>query len=290
VIKTLVGVLELPETAGRSFDIGGAEILSYEMMLRSLAGILGKKRLFIPGPFSGIGFYAYIVSFLTPVPAPIAWSLMAGTTDTVVCESNEIDEFLSFRRLTYKEAVLRAMSREERDDVRTRWSDAYPPTHELAMKLRELERPPRYISSYSLDSEKPASALFRSFCGIGGREGWFHGNWAWRLAGIMDRILMGVGVSRGRRSASSLRVNDVIDFWRVEGLRQDEMLLLRSEMRLPGRAWLEFRVAPTMGRNRLSLTTYFEPRGLAGKAHWYIFVPFHHFIFVNLIRQIEKRS
>ena len=278
------------KTAGRSFDIGGAEILSYEMMLRSLASILGKKRLFVPAPFSGIGFYAYIVSFLTPVPAPIAWSLMAGTTDTVVCENNEIDGYLSFRRLTYKEAVLRAMSREEQDDVRTRWSDAYPPAHELAMKLRELERPTRYTSSYSLDSEKPASALFRSFCSVGGTEGWFHGNWAWRLAGILDRVLMGVGVSRGRRSSSSLRINDVVDFWRVEGLQQDEMLLLRSEMKLPGRAWLEFRVASTAGKNRLSLTTYFEPRGLAGKVHWYIFVPFHHFIFVNLIRQIEKRS
>jgi uncharacterized protein YbjT (DUF2867 family) len=290
VIKTLVGVLEIPETAGKSFDIGGGEILSYEMMLRSLASILGKKRLFIPGPFSGIGFYAYIVSFLTPVPAPIAWSLMAGTADTVVCENDEIDEYLSFRRLTYKEAVLRAMSREERDDVRTRWSDAYPPAHELAMKLRELERPPQYTRSYSLDSEKPASALFRSFCSIGGREGWFHGNWAWRLAGILDRVLMGVGVSRGRRSFSSLRINDAVDFWRVEGLQQDEMLLLRSEMKLPGRAWLEFRVAPTASKNRLSLTAYFEPRGLAGKAHWYIFVPSHHFIFFNLIRQIEKRS
>jgi hypothetical protein len=101
---------------------------------------------------------------------------------------------------------------------------------------------------------------------------------------------MGVGMSRGRRSSSSLRINDVIDCWRVENLQQDERLLLRSEMKLPGRAWLEFHVAPTTDKNRLSLTTYFDPRGLAGKAHWYIFVPLHHFIFVNLIRQIEKRS
>jgi len=290
VIKTLVGVLEIPETAGKSFDVGGAEILSYEMMLKSLADILGKKRLFIPGPFSGIGFYAYVVSFLTPVPAPIARALMAGTADTVVCENDEIEKHLPFRRLTYKDAVLRAMSREERDDVRTRWSDAYPPAHELAMKLRELERPPRYSRSYSVDSNKPALALFRSFCSIGGTEGWFHSNWIWRLAGILDRALMGVGISRGRRSSSSLRINDVVDCWRVEDLQEEEMLLLRSEMKLPGRAWLEFRVAPTADRNRLSVTAYFEPRGLAGKAHWHIFVPLHHFIFVNLIRQIEKRS
>jgi uncharacterized protein YbjT (DUF2867 family) len=290
VIKTLVGVLEIPETAGKSFDVGGAEILSYETMLRSLASILGKKRLFIPGPFSGISFYAYIVSFLTPVPAPIAWSLMAGTTDTVVCEDNDIAEYLSFRRLTYKDAVLRAMSREERDDVRTRWSDAYPPTHELAMKLRELERPPQYTSTYSLDSEKSASALFRSVCRVGGKEGWFHSNFMWRLAGILDRVLMGVGISRGRRSSSSLRINDVVDFWRVEDLRQDEMLLLRAEMKLPGRAWLEFRVSPAADGNDLSVTSYFEPRGSAGKTYWYTFVPLHHFIFDNLIAQIEKRA
>jgi len=290
VIKTLVGVLELPETAGKSFDIGGSETLSYEMMLRSLAKMLGRKRLFIPCPFCGIGFYAYIVSLLTPVPAPIAWSLMAGTRDTVVCEDNDIDEHLPFRRLAYRDAVLRAMSREERDDVRTRWSDAYPPAHELAMKLSELERPPRYSSTYWMDSPKPGPALFRSFCRVGGKEGWFHGNFMWRLAGILDRLLMGVGTSRGRRSSSSLRVNDVIDFWRVEALQPDELLLLRSEMKLPGRAWLEFRVAPTRDKNRLSLTTHFDPRGLAGIVHWYVFVPFHHFIFVNLIRQIEKRG
>jgi hypothetical protein len=158
------------------------------------------------------------------------------------------------------------------------------------MKLRAMEPPPRYTSTHSIDSEKPASALFRSICRVGGREGWFHSNFFWRLAGIVDELLMGVGVSRGRRSSSSLRVNDVIDFWRVEGLQQDEMLLLRSEMKMPGRAWLEFRVVPAEGRNRLSLTAHFDPRGLAGKVHWNIFVPFHHLVLANLIKQIEKRS
>ena len=112
----------------------------------------------------------------------------------------------------------------DQDRVHTRWSDAYPPAYELAIKLRELNPPPRYTSSYSLLTGKMASALFRSICSIGGREGWFNNNWLWRLRGGLDRVLMGVGASRGRRSRSSLRINDVIGFWRVEDLRTDSML------------------------------------------------------------------
>ena len=290
VIKTLVGVLESDDTLGEDFDIGGPEVLTYEMMLRSLASVLGKRRLFVPSPISSVALYAYFISHVTPVPAAICSSLMGGIKDTVVCQNNSIEEYLPYQRLSYREAILRAMTREEQDEVHTRWSDAYPPTHELAIKLHELEEPPHYISSYSLYSEKDAPSLFRSFCGIGGDEGWFHSNWMWRLRGRLDRILMGVGTSRGRRSSSRLRVNDVVDFWRVEDLKPDEKLLLRAEMRLPGMAWLEFGISPEWKGNRLTASAYFEPQGLPGKIYWYNFLPFHHFIFVNLLKQIDKRS
>ena len=107
---------------------------------------------------------------------------------------------------------------------------------------------------------------------------------------MLDRVLMGVGTSRGRRSVSSLRINDVIDFWRVEDLRHDELLLLRAEMKLPGRAWLEFSIEREVRKNRLSVKGYYQPQGLFGKIYWYVFLPFHHIIFMDLIRQIEKRS
>jgi hypothetical protein len=110
----------------------------------------------------------------------------------------------------------------------------------------------------------------------------------WRLRGSVDRILMGVGTLRGRRSHTDLRINDVIDFWRVEDLRPDERLLLRAEMKLPGKAWLEFRINREADKNRLSVNAYYQPRGLAGKIYWYLFLPFHHTIFKDLIIQIEK--
>lgn len=290
VIKYLVGVLETPSTSGQSFDIGGKDVLTYREMLQILAGLLGRRRLFVPCPFSNIGFFAYCASLLTPVPAPITRCLMEGITNEVVCQNDDIKRILTFEPLGYREALVRAMSREEQDKVHTRWSDAYPPAHELAMKLREIKGTVRYTSSYSLLTGKSAASLFRSVCKIGGKEGWFHGNWMWRLRGAIDRLLLGVGSSRGRRSSSSLRVDDVIDFWRVEDLKRDTMLLLRAEMKLPGKAWLQFKIDQEGNKNRLSVKAYYQPRGLFGRPYWYIFLPFHFFIFQSLIRQIEKRS
>ncbi len=290
VIRYLVGALEVDETVGGSFDIGGADILTYEEMMRSTASVLGRKLFFIRVPFGNIRFFSYMGSLITPVPAPITLCLMEGIANDVVCLNSDIRRLVPFPPLAYREAVIRAMSREEQDQVHTRWSDAYPPAHELAIKLHELSAPPRYTCVYSLTTDKPASALFRSVCRIGGKEGWFHANWMWRLRGMVDRVLIGVGASRGRRSISSLRVNDVIDFWRVERLKRDEMLLLRAEMKLPGLAWLEFGITPEGERNRFSVTAHFETETWFGKAYWYAFLPFHSFIFTDLIEEIEKRS
>jgi uncharacterized protein YbjT (DUF2867 family) len=290
VIKYLVGVLETPEACGKSFDIGGRDVLSYQQMLKIFADLLARRRLFLPCPFCNIGLFAYFASLLTPVPAAITRCLMEGITNEVVCQSDDIRRVLAFEPLGYREALVRAMSREEQDKVHTRWSDAYPPAHELAMKLHELAGPARYTSSYSLLTKKDVPSLFRSICRIGGKEGWFYSNWLWRLRGAIDRLLLGVGSSRGRRSLSSLRAGDVIDFWRVEDLRQDTMLLLRAEMKLPGKAWLQFNVDPEPGGNRLSVYAYYQPAGVFGKPYWYVFLPFHFLIFQNLIKQIEKRA
>ncbi len=291
VIKSLVGVLEAPETQGRTFDIGGADIMTYEELLKIHADILGKKRIYIHSPVSSIRFYSYITSLLTPVPAPITWCLMESVTHEVVCEENEIETMIPFRRISCKEALVLALSREEQDAVHTRWSDSYPPDYELAIKLSEIEGAPTYTSSYSLVTDKSAEALFRSITHIGGKKGWFYSTFLWRIRGGLDRLLRGVGSTRGRRSASTLRVNDVVDFWRVEEIRYHRQLLLRAEMKVPGYAWLEFRVDPISGsKNRLSVNAYYKTKGIWGRTYWYIFLPFHHFIFNDLIKQIERRS
>ncbi len=290
VIKYLVGVLETPGTSGRSFDIGGADVLTYEKMLKILGDLLRKKTLFIPAPFSSTRFYAYTASLLTPVPDSITACLMESLKNEVICQDESIKALIPFKLLTYKEAIIRAMSREEQDKVYTRWSDASFPTDELVLKLHEIKGGPAYTASYSLTTKKPAASLFHSICKIGGKEGWFHSNWMWRLRGGIDRLLLGVGSARGRKSYSILKINDVIDFWRVEDLKDAKRLLLRSEMKLPGRAWLEFNIEEGVDKRELRVRAYYDTHALFGKIYWYMCLPLHHVIFYNLIREIEKRS
>lgn len=289
VVKYLIGVLEVEETTGRVYDIGGGSKLSYVDMLKVFSSILNKKNIYLNTFITNYLLYGYVASLLTPVPAPIVLALFEGGRNEVVCLNDEIRKLIRFEPLTYQEAIVNGLDREEQDRIRTRWSDAYPPAHELAIKLHEIGSP-RFMCTYSILSSKEKSGLFNSICKIGGKEGWFHSNWMWRLRGFMDRMMFGVGTLRGRKSLSTLRINDVIDFWRIEDLQDDERLLLRAEMKVPGKAWLEFRVEDFDSKRKLSVTAYFDTKGLFGKIYWYFFVPFHHIIFKNLIKQIEIRS
>jgi len=290
VIKYLVGSLETPQTIGNSFDIGGKDILTYQMMLEMLGEVLQKKIIFVPTIFSNIRLYAYFASLLTPVPVSITECLLEGLKNEVICQNEDIKSIVPFEPLAYKESIIRAMSREEQDKVYTRWSDAYPPAHVLALKLHELKKRPAYIARYSLDTRKNAASLFSSICKIGGKEGWFRSNWLWRLRGGIDRILLGVGTARGRKKQSSLKINDVVDFWRIEDLQYNKKLLLRAEMKLPGRAWLEFNIADQDNIRRLNIIAYDDTQSIFGKIYWYLCLPFHRFIFHNLIKEIERRS
>lgn len=290
VIKYLVGVLETPRTIGECFDIGGKDVLTYEEMLKAFAHLLQKNTLFLDFPFIPLKCYAYFASLLTPVPHSISRCLMEGLKNEVICYDNAIKSYLPFEPLSYREQIVRALSREEQDRVSTRWSDAYHPYYELALKLYEVKNPVTYTVHYSLLTEKEADKLFRSFCKIGGRRGWFYHNWLWRLRGIIDRIFLGVGTIRGRRSYSHLKVNDVVDFFRVEEIQENTRLLLRAEMKIPGRAWLEFNIKDEGKKRKLSVTAYYNTRSLPGKIYWYACLPLHHFIFKRLLEAIEKRG
>ncbi|MFC1606699.1 DUF2867 domain-containing protein [Candidatus Latescibacterota bacterium] len=290
VVKYLVAVLEIDEATGKAFDIGGEDVMSYKMMLKEFADQYGYKRIFFPLPTSNINLLSYVASLATPVPAAITRSLMGSLRNEVICCDNSIDNIISFKRSTYREAIVKAMNREEQDAIYTRWTGSYPPAHELAMKLHELTEGPTFTASYSILTDKTASALYDSICTIGGRDGWFSNNWMWRLRGFMDRIFMGVGDIRGRRSHQTVKINDVIGFWRIEDLQQDKRLLLRAEMKLPGMAWLEFLIHDQGDKRKVTVIPFHFTKTFGGKLYWYFFLPFHGIIFNNLIKQIEKRS
>lgn len=291
VIKYLVGVLEAPETSGRSFDIGGQDVMSYQIMMEEFSRVLGKRKLFLPWPFASLTACSYLASLITPVPAQLIRCLFHSLNNHVVCQNNTIREIIPFRPLSYREMIEKAIQREDQDRVYTRWTDAYPPAHELAIQLSALTKAPKYTVAYSLPTNCSASSLHRAYCAVGGKQGWFHSNWMWRLRGMVDRILLGVGSSRGRRSMAALKVNDVIDFWRVEDIQINKRLLLRAEMKLPGRAWLEFSIKKGEDTlNTLFVKAFFDTEGWAGTAYWYAFLPFHKLIFVRLLEQIVARG
>ncbi|MDP2981950.1 MAG: SDR family oxidoreductase [Candidatus Latescibacter sp.] len=290
VIKYLVGVLETPATAGKSYDICGPDILTYKMMLKVCAEVYQLKRIFIPFPTWNIGIFSYFTSLLTPVPAQLTRYLMGGLTNDIVCQTTSIIVSIPFQCLSYREAITRAKNIEEQDTIFTRWTSAYPPAYELAVKLDELRERADYTTRYSLTTEKEAPALFQSICTVGGKEGWFSNNWMWRLRGLIDKIFMGVGDLRGRRSRNRLNINDVIGFWRIEDLRPNKRLLLRAEMKMPGKAWLEFTIEDDGDKRKLSVIPYYYTKTLAGKLYWYVFLPFHGYIFNDLIKDIEKKS
>jgi uncharacterized protein YbjT (DUF2867 family) len=290
VMKYLIGVVEVPETAGGEFDIGGVEIMSYRNMLERLAQLLHRHIFLVRMPVSDPRLYGYFVSLLTPVPAPLVSCLMESLRNDVVCQGSGIRSYLPFRTMPFDEAIKAAVAKEEMDTVETRWSDAYPPGHEVVPQLDELPERPRFVATYSLVTEKDPQALFRSFCQVGGRNGWFRNNWMWRIRGLIDRMLMGVGNTRGRKRHSSVELGEVIDFWRVEDVSENQRLLLRAEMKIPGQAWLEFKIVPAVRKRGLVVCAYFAPHGFFGSFYWYLFLPFHRTIFKDLIQQIDARA
>lgn len=289
-VRYLVGALETPAAAGRDFEIGGPDVLSYESMMKALQRRLRRGSRIVRVPVSSIRLYAYAVSLVTPVPYPLAKALMSGFSNELVCDDDSIGELIPLQTMTYEASLDKAMAAEAGQKVFSRWSDAYPASHDLVTKLHELKRAAAYTSGSALVTTRGPAALFGTITRIGGERGWFSTSWMWRTRGILDRLAKGVGTSRGRKRLAGLRVNDVIDFWRVEEMEEDRLLLLRAEMKLPGLAWLEFSIEPLGGASRLSVKAYYETSGISGRLYWYFFLPFHHRLFRKLLEDIVRES
>ena len=284
VLAYLVGVLEVPETVGDVFDIGGREILCYRDIMRIMAEELGlRRRWIIPVPVLSPGLSSHWIQLITPLSNKIARPLAEGLRNEVVCRDSRILTLIPQHLLDVREAIRAALSQIQVRSVETNWSMAGPIVGDPDWSGGTVFRDQRETTV-----PVPPQLVFRAVCRIGGERGW-SAQWLWRLRGWLDRLVGGPGLRRGRRVPDSLRYGDALDFWRVVGLEPDRSLSLRAEMRLPGAALLEFRIEPAgTGSSVLRQTALFAPRGLLGLLYWYAVLPLHGIVFKALLDGIRR--
>lgn len=267
-------------------EIGSAP-LTFRAMMETYAEVRGLKRLILPLPVLAPHLAALWVGLVTPIPNRLALPLVEGILHPLVADTRRAQElFPQIAPIPYRKAVELALERIALGEVETRWSGALlaGPSYALEDRegiIREVRRVP---------VAAPPEALFRSFASLGGEQGWRVWDWAWALRGLLDRLLGGPGLRRGRRHPSELLPGEAVDFWRVEEVRPFELLRLRAEMRLPGRAWLEWRALPEEGGSSLVQTAYFEPKGLMGFLYWWGLYPIHRRIFSDLAQAIAREA
>jgi uncharacterized protein YbjT (DUF2867 family) len=284
----LVGALDHPEITG-VVEIGGPDILSYGDMMRHYARLRGLRRLMIPVPVLTPRLSSYWVSLVSPVPAGIARPLIEGLRNEVIVRDRRPAAAFDVEPAPYISTLERAIARTDRHAVESTWFDS--------LDAPGRERLPTVTSYQGMIIERrrrlvpvPPERLFAEVERLGGQDGWPYGNLLWRLRGFLDRLVGGIGMRLGRRSPTELRVGDALDFWRVETVERPTLLRLRAEMRVPGRAWLQYEVTETARGSRLEQTAFFEPKGLPGLAYWYLLYPIHGLIFRGMVRRLAARS
>jgi uncharacterized protein YbjT (DUF2867 family) len=292
VLAYLIGCLESPATAGRTFDIGGPEVLTYEQMMHRFARVLGLRRRIFVVPVLTPRLSAYWANLVTPIPASVAFPLIEGLRAETICEDDRIRALVPLDLIGFDEAVRLALAKIERRDVETRWTNADLPGRGSAAGRTDIapdEFPIRDEQRVACDA--PAEALFDRVRRVGGDVGWYYADGLWRIRGLMDRLIGGVGLRRGRRDPVSVRIGDAIDFWRVMDVVPGRRLLLHAEMHVPGDAWLEFVVRP-LGEHRSELVqaAYFRPAPLWGRLYWNILYPIHRAIFRGMARKIARAA
>jgi uncharacterized protein YbjT (DUF2867 family) len=290
VLDYLVAALATPASSGRIIEIGGRDVLTYADMMTVYARARGLTRRLLAVPVLTPRLSSYWVHLITPIPASIARPLIKGLGNEVIVRDPIARAlFPSVDPLDYEAAVHLAVGKMDRRDVETSWSDALTSSQGDRTPVALTSSEGMIIERRQHAVHAPVNAVYRSFIRLGGRRGWLCMDWAWQLRGMVDRALGGVGMRRGRRHPEELRVGDALDFWRVERVEPDHLLRLRAEMRVPGRAWLEFTaVAQPDGRTLLVQTAFFEPKGLSGLLYWYALYPVHGLIFGGLIRRLAQ--
>jgi uncharacterized protein YbjT (DUF2867 family) len=288
VLDYLVGTLDHPEAIG-IVEIGAPDVLSYGDMMLTYARLRGLRRLMIPVPVLTPRLSSYWVNLVSPVPAGIARPLIEGLRNEVIVTHPGPAAAFGLAPIPFAEALQRAIDRTDRHDIESTWFDALAAPDRQSLTAVE-SREGMIIDRRSHRVAAPPERAFAEIERLGGDAGWPYANLLWRIRGLADRVVGGVGMRLGRRDAAHVRVGDAVDFWRVEEVRAPSLLRLRAEMRVPGRAWLQYEVSAAPGGSRIVQTAFFEPKGVSGLAYWYVLYPAHAVIFRGMVRELARRA
>ncbi len=294
VLHYLVACLDCPETSGEVFDIGSEEVVTYDDLMRIYAEEAGlPRRLIIPVPVLTPRLSSYWIHLVTPIPAALARPLAEGLRNPVLCQENRIRELLPQPLLDCRQAIRLALEKMRLHQVETSWSDAGA----LAPVEWSSQEDPAWAGGTIFSDDRRmlvkarAEQLWPAVVGIGGKTGWYYGDWLWHVRGWIDRLVGGPGLSRGRRDPEQVQAGDALDFWRVLAVEQNHRLRLVAEMKIPGEAVLELLLTECAdGTTEVRQYARFKPRGLFGLIYWYAVVPFHNLVFSGMLRGIARAS
>jgi hypothetical protein len=288
VVQFLVGVIGNTETYNRSYDIGGPDVLSYKDMLLLFAKVRGLQRRIVIVPVMSPKISSYWLYFVTATSYTLARNLVNSMKIEVVAKPNNLAALLNVQLITYEESIAMAFDKIEQNQVLSSWKDAQ--TSDIFSKgfVRLMEVPVngcyRDVRSARVED---IPATLNKIWSIGGKTGWYYGTWLWEIRGVLDQLVGGVGMRRGRKSDTEIRMGDALDFWRVLlADKSEKRMLLFAEMKLPGEAWLEFRIDENQV---LTQTATFRPLGLFGRLYWYAVLPFHALIFNGMVRRLAAK-
>lgn len=286
VLHYLVACLDVPETVGATLDIGGPEVLSYRDLMRMMAEARGlRARLVLPVPVLTPRLSSLWIHLITPVPHTIARPLAEGLRNRTVCRDGRAAALMPQPLLSMREAIDAALGKHAGHDIETAWTDAgvIPGDPDWAGGTT-------YLDHREIVVRAPPEVTFATAASIGGDTGWYGSNWLWRLRGLIDELVGGPGLRRGRRDQHELVVGDALDFWRVTSVVPGRSFELRAEMKLPGVATLTVTVDLDGGGSRLGLTARFQPRGLLGIVYWYAVLPLHGIVFSGMLRGLRRAT
>jgi len=291
VLYYLTGVMLHRGSLNQQFDIGGTDRLSYKSMLLAYAKIRQLKRWIFVVPVLTPRLSSYWLYFVTSVNYALASSLVDSLKNQAICMENRIQEVLPHRCISFEESIRKVLDMIEQNPLIPSWKDTLI-SENLESRLASLGKIPQFgclVDQRVVSSPKEPKAVVDKIWAIGGENGWYYMDWAWELRGFIDKLFGGVGLKRGRTSPHDLASGYSLDFWRIIiADREHGRLLLYAEMKVPGEAWLEFKVEASSAGSRLIQTASFRPKGLAGRMYWYALLPFHQLIFRGMAREIAR--